>query len=78
MKKIDNKIEEIISYAKKLSEPKQEEVLDYVKWIWLNVGKRNGKDIKKAVLKTRDIQSRHKAQENWNSVEIIRKWRENH
>ncbi|OGC22143.1 hypothetical protein A3J90_01815 [candidate division WOR-1 bacterium RIFOXYC2_FULL_37_10] len=76
MKEVDSKILEIISYAKKLSAPKQEEILDYVKWIWLNIGKNNGKDIKKAILKIRDIQMKHKAPKNWDSVEVLRKWRE--
>ena len=72
------KVNEIVFYTKKFSLPKQEEALDYIKWLWLNVGKKRNGNVKTAVLKIREIQSRHKADKDWDSVEIIREWRKKH
>lgn len=79
MKKTNHKIQkEILFYAQKLPPIKQMEALDFIRWLWINIGKGEEKDIKLAVSKMREIQSKHKACEGWNSVKEIRRWRESH
>lgn len=75
-KKTEDKTGEILLYSKKLPLLKQEEALDYIKWLWLNVGKGSGKNLKPVVEKIREIQAKHPAQKDWDSVETIRKWRD--
>lgn len=78
MEKTKDKLKEIIFFTQKLPVPKQEEVLDYVKWIWLNVGKSKEDNLKQTVSKIREIQAKHQAGKEWDSVKTIRKWRESH
>lgn len=73
-----NKVDEVSFYLKKLPLPKQVEALDYIKWLWVNVDKKKNGSLKSAVSKIREIQSLHKAYKGWDSVKVIRKWRENH
>ncbi|PIS28636.1 hypothetical protein COT42_07430 [Candidatus Saganbacteria bacterium CG08_land_8_20_14_0_20_45_16] len=72
----ENKIDEIVFFTKKLPFYKQEEALDYVKWLWLNIGKETGRNIKTVIKNIREIQLRHKAGKDWDSVDTIRKWRD--
>ena len=76
MKKVEDKIKEILFFTKKLPFVKQEEALDYVKWLWLSAGKKNRINVEAALSKMREIQSRHRVEKDWDSVDIIRKWRE--
>ena len=76
MKKVEDKIKEILFFTKKLPFVKQEEALDYVKWLWLSAGKKSCINVEAALSKMREIQSRHRVEKDWDSVDIIRKWRE--